>query len=97
MLRALFSRPPPAVSEIEIVFEDVGYRVNVKRNRQARRYTLRIHASSREVLLTMPTRGSLREAKAFAQRNGAWIATRLERLPETAPFVDAYARRYDDG
>jgi len=88
MLRALFSRPPPAVSEIEIVFEDVSYRVNVKRNRQARRYTLRIHASSREVLLTMPTRGSLREAKAFAQRNGAWIATRLERLPETAPFVD---------
>jgi predicted metal-dependent hydrolase len=88
MLRALFSRSPPAVSELEIVFEGVSYRVNVKRNRQARRYTLRIQATTREVLLTMPARGSVKEAKAFAQRNGAWIAIRLKRLPEVAPFVD---------
>lgn len=88
MLRALFSRSPPAVSEIEISFDGVRYRVNVKRKRQARRYTLRVQASTREVVLTMPVRGSLKEAKAFAERNGAWIATRLKRLPEAAPFVD---------
>ena len=88
MLRALFSRSPPAVSEIEILFAGVRYPVSVKRNRQARRYTLRIQASTRDVLITMPTRGSLKEARAFAERNGAWIATRLSRLPEAAPFVD---------
>src|SRR5437762_723719 len=88
MLRALFTRSPSAVSEIEIAFEGERYRVNVKRNRQARRYTLRIQAPTRDVLLTMPARGSLKEAKAFAQRSGAWIATRLKRLPEAAPFVD---------
>lgn len=89
MLRALFTRsPPPAVSEIEIAFEGACYRVGIKRHRQARRYTLRIQASKREVLLTMPPRGSLKEAKAFAQKHGAWIAARLKRLPEAAPFVD---------
>jgi predicted metal-dependent hydrolase len=36
----------------------------------------------------MPVRGTLREAKAWAERNGAWIATRLRRLPVAAPFVD---------
>ncbi len=88
MLRALFNRSPPALSEIEIAFEGASYRVGVKRHHQARRYTLRIQASKREVLLTIPPRGSLKEAKAFAQRHGAWIAARLKRLPEAAPFVD---------
>ena len=36
----------------------------------------------------MPPRGSLREAKEFAQRHGGWIAARLQRLPQAAPFAD---------
>ena len=34
----------------------------------------------------MPPRGSLADAKEFAQRHGAWIAARLGRLPKAAPF-----------
>src|SRR6185369_8742883 len=56
--------------------------------RQARRYTLRIQAATREVILTMPPRGSLREAKEFAQKHGGWIAARLHRLPQATPFAD---------
>src|SRR5262249_59780274 len=47
-----------------------------------------IEAAAREVILTMPPRGSLREAKEFAQKHGGWIATRLHRLPQAAPFSD---------
>ena len=36
----------------------------------------------------MPPRGSLKQAREFAQKHGAWIAARLERLPEAAPFAD---------
>ncbi len=36
----------------------------------------------------MPPRGSVREAKEFAQKHGGWIAARLRRLPEAAPFAD---------
>ncbi|MGH6994413.1 MAG: M48 family metallopeptidase, partial [Stellaceae bacterium] len=42
---------------------------------------------SREVVLTMPPRGSLKHARAFAQKHGAWIAARLGRLPEPVPFI----------
>ena len=62
--------------------------VALRRHRRARRYTLRIHAGTREVILTMPPRGSVREAKAFAQKHGGWIAARLRRLPDAAPFTD---------
>ncbi len=91
MLRALFSRRPPAAQQFEIMLDESKFVVRVKRHRQARRYTLRVHAATREVMLTMPQRGSLKEAKAFAEKNGAWIAVRLNRLPDTAPFSDGFA------
>jgi len=88
MLRALFYRRPQTVEPIKIVHDDSTYVVRVKRHRQARRYTLRLVAATREVMLTMPPRGSLKEAKAFAEKNSAWIAARVQHLPETAPFLD---------
>src|SRR5260370_4173985 len=51
-----------------------------------RRYTLRVVAVTREAVLTMPPRGSFREAREFAEKHGAWIASRLDRLPRAAPF-----------
>ncbi|MFZ0073250.1 MAG: YgjP-like metallopeptidase domain-containing protein, partial [Xanthobacteraceae bacterium] len=87
MSPALFRRPPEPPT-IEVAFDRATYLVRLRRNRSARRYTLRIQAATREVLLTMPLRGSLADAKAFAQKNGGWIATRLGRLPAPAPFVD---------
>jgi predicted metal-dependent hydrolase len=87
-LRALLYRRPSEPSAINIVFDREVYLVRVRRHRQARRYTLRIHSATREVVLTMPPRGSLKEARAFAQKHGGWIAARLGRLPEPAPFAD---------
>src|SRR5689334_2024986 len=86
-LRALLYRRPSEPSVIQVLFERSIYLVRVRRHRQARRYTLRIDAPSREVVLTMPPRGSIREAKEFAQKHGGWIAARLKRLPEAAPFA----------
>jgi predicted metal-dependent hydrolase len=86
-LRALLYRRPSEPSVVQVVFDRAVYLVRLRRHRQARRYTLRIDATSREVVLTMPPRGSLREAKEFAQNHGGWIAARLKRLPEAAPFA----------
>ena len=87
-LRALLDRRQSQPQTFQIAFEQDIYLINVRRHRRARRYTLRIHSSTREVILTMPPRGSLREAKAFAQKHGGWIAARLRRLPAAAPFAD---------
>src|SRR5215469_8730971 len=77
-LRALFRRPPEPQA-IEIAFDRAVYCVRVRRHPQARRYTLRIQAATREVVLTMPPRGSLKEARAFAERLG--------RLPAAVAFA----------
>jgi len=86
-LRALLYRRPSEPSSISIAFDQRMYLVRLRRHRQARRYTLRIHSVTREVVLTMPPRGSLREARAFAQKHGGWIASRLEKLPEALAFA----------
>jgi predicted metal-dependent hydrolase len=87
-LRALFNRRPAEPQSIEIEFDRSVFVVRLRRHRQARRYTLRIQSATREVVLTMPLRGSLREAQAFAQKHGGWIAARLHRLPQSTPFAD---------
>src|SRR3954467_3909762 len=87
-LRALLYRRPSEPSVVQVVFDKAIYLVRLRRHRQARRYTLRIDAPTREVVLTMPPRGSVREAKEFAQKHGGWIAARLKRLPQAAPFAD---------
>src|SRR3974377_1361601 len=85
--RALLYRRPTEPQAIEIVFDRSSYLVRRRRHRQARRYTLRIQAATREVVLTVPPRGTLKEAREFAQKHGGWIAARLGRLPEAVRFV----------
>jgi predicted metal-dependent hydrolase len=86
-LRALLYRRPAEPKAIQVVHDKHIYLVRVRRHRQARRYTLRIQAATREIVLTMPPRGCLKEAKEFAQKHGAWIATRLTHLPKAEPFA----------
>jgi len=85
--RALLYRRPAEPSAIEVVCEESIYLVRLRRHRQARRYTLRIVAATREAVLTMPPRGSLSEAREFTEKHRAWIAARFGRLPKPAPFA----------
>ena len=85
--RALLYRRPAEPSAIEVVCDESIFLVRLRRHRQARRYTLRIVAATREAVLTMPPRGSLSEAREFAEKHRAWIAARFGRLPKPAPFA----------
>ena len=84
--RALLYRRPYEPSRLLVKHGSQIYSVRLRRHRRARRYTLRIHPSDREAILTMPPRGSLKQANEFAQKHGAWIAARLGRLPKAAPL-----------
>src|SRR5947199_8286094 len=85
--RALLYRRPAEPSRLLVKHGSQIYSVRLRRHRRARRYTLRIHPSDREAVLTMPPRGTLADAKEFANRHGGWIAARLGRLPTAAPFL----------
>lgn len=84
--RALLYRRPAEPHTLIVRHGSQLYSVRLRRHRRARRYTLRIHPSDREAILTMPPRGTILDAKEFAQRHGGWIAARLGRLPKAAPF-----------
>jgi len=86
--RAMLYRRPSEPHAIEVIFDAAIYIVRLRRHRQARRYTLRIAAPTREVILTIPPRGTLKEAREFAQKHGGWIAARLGRLPDAVRFVE---------
>ena len=84
--RALLYRRPAEPSTLLVRHVSQFFAIRLRRHRRARRYTLRIHPTDREAILTMPPRGTLGEAKEFAQLHGGWIAARLGRLPKAAPF-----------
>jgi predicted metal-dependent hydrolase len=84
--RALLYRRPAEPATILVRHGSQFFTIRLRRHRRARRYTLRIHPTDREAILTMPPRGTIAEAKEFANLHGGWIAARLGRLPKAAPF-----------
>lgn len=82
-------RPAQAATQKMTVFSGGrSYELAIVRHPRARRYTIRVRDAWRDVVLTMPTRGSLADAHSFAQKNIAWIASKLARLPDVVPFAD---------
>lgn len=89
MLR-LFRRDKPLSGEVasfDVAHGGETFCIAVRRVRGARRFTLRVRAATRDVVLTMPMRGSPTAARDFALRHAAWIGVRLKRLPQPIPFV----------
>jgi len=84
MLRLFERAPEPA--HLHIAHGGEVYRIALKRSSRSRRFTLRIRAASRDVLLTMPARAPLKAAREFAERHSAWIGFKLARLPRLIPF-----------
>jgi predicted metal-dependent hydrolase len=87
----MFLRARPAAPEsprLVISCANENFEVTVRRHPRARRYTLRVRERDRIVVLTIPPRGSLRQARDFAERNAGWIAARVKRIPQSVPFAD---------
>lgn len=55
--------------------------IRVRHSARARRYGLRISRVAGEVILTVPARGSLAKATAFAGEHEAWLRRNLEKQP----------------
>jgi predicted metal-dependent hydrolase len=81
-------------SQLEVSHGGEAYKVALKRVVGARRFTLRVRSATRDVVLTMPVRGSVSAAKEFAERHAAWIGARLRRLPQPVPFLPGFEIPY---
>jgi len=66
--------------------EVAGAVVTLKINRRARRVSLRLDRTRRQIVATAPSARRLPEAAAFARERAHWIAERLAELPPPAPI-----------
>lgn len=67
--------------------EIAGARVRLKVNVRARRVSLRLDRTRREVVATAPSVRRLPEAAAFARERAGWIAERMAELPAAATLA----------
>jgi predicted metal-dependent hydrolase len=66
--------------------EVAGTAVTLRVNRRARRVSLRLDRTRREIVATAPSPRRLAEAAAFARERAGWIAERIAELPEATPI-----------
>ena len=86
ILRRAIAKPPEP-GHIDLMVAGEPLRVTVRKAAAARRFTLRVRAATRDVVLTMPARGSMAKAREFALRHADWLEARLVRLPQTIAFA----------
>lgn len=85
---SLFGRAPQSKTLSDGDRLDVaGAAVRLKVNQRARRVSLRLDRTRREIVATAPSLRRLPEAAAFAQSRADWIAQRLAELPATEPLA----------
>ena len=60
----------------------------VRRNRRARRITLRLDQTGDHVCLTLPRGVALAEGLAFASSRGEWLSDQLASVPPRIPFAE---------
>jgi predicted metal-dependent hydrolase len=65
--------------------EVAGTAVTLRVNRRARRVSLRLDRTRREIVATAPSPRRLPEAAAFARERAGWIAERIAELPDATP------------
>lgn len=75
-------------------FDKITIRVNAQtvdirlvRNPRARTYRLRVGQTRDQVTLTMPVKGSLAKAQAFARQHEDWLAHHLDSMPDHTAFA----------
>jgi predicted metal-dependent hydrolase len=88
ILNFLNRQAKPAPEKMTVFSGERRFDLAVVRHPRARRYTIRVRGANRDVVLTMPARGNLADAHNFAQKNVAWIASKLAKLPDIVPFAD---------
>jgi predicted metal-dependent hydrolase len=66
--------------------EVAGAVVTLKINRRARRVSLRLDRTRRQIVATAPSARRLGEAAAFARERAGWIVQRLAELPQARPI-----------
>ncbi|MDH3743076.1 MAG: M48 family metallopeptidase [Hyphomicrobiales bacterium] len=84
----LIPAKPTAPKETLIVIDGQHVPVTLRRNRNARRFILRLDKRSDGIVITLPMRASERRALEFAASHAVWISEQLAASANTTGFAD---------
>jgi predicted metal-dependent hydrolase len=73
---------------VEVATETGVVAVKLRRHPHARNYTLRVKGATGAPVLTIPRRGTLREARRFLDRHAGWLVREIGKLPVARPIAD---------
>ncbi|MGZ8363818.1 MAG: M48 family metallopeptidase [Caulobacteraceae bacterium] len=82
----MFLKRQPTLAHGDVIDVE-GVAVRLRVDARARRVSLRLDTSKREMVATAPTARALPEAVRFAQSRADWMAGLLGKLPESRPFM----------
>ncbi len=92
MLRRLFNSrmtaklSPPVLEPLQMMLAGEMRLVSLRRTAKTQRYTLRLKLGTRQLVVTMPPRGTICQARIFLNRHENWLQARLNALPEKIQF-----------
>lgn len=70
-----------------IALENFEVPIKFRRNKRARRLTLRVSAANRSAILTVPQSCSDTETLSFLEGHRSWLHQQFEKIPEAVPFA----------
>ncbi len=76
------------LADLAYPFSEISPRLKVNISKRARRMALRLDAHTRQMLLVVPQRASLKSAFRFAEENQEWIREKLRALPRPVALRD---------
>lgn len=71
----------------ELDLDGTSVPIAVQWNGRARKLTITVDHTQRQVRLVLPHRVDIEEGLAFCRKNGDWIVNRLAALPQPIPFA----------
>lgn len=74
-------------SVLEMEFEGLNVQIFLSRNKRAKRLTLRQNLSEGNFKLSLPTRGTVAQAKRFCEQHATWIAEKAADMQNMMSFA----------
>ena len=78
---------PPTVERLQLMLAGEMREVCLRRTSKTQRYTLRLKPGTRQLVVTMPSRGTISQARSFLTRHESWLEARVNALPEKILFT----------
>lgn len=88
-LRSLFSglRPTEEPKRIELALGGEIIGIQLRRSARVKRFVLKISGATGEIVLSVPQKATLKQARDFVETHRDWLQERRARLPERKPFA----------